>query len=105
LTDNRCRATIAGMAIGEALHAAEVPDHKSLALSLAGAVLVSSTGFALIFALFSWVPYHGMFWVAKLPPAKILLLVPIPVFLSSLLTVTMAVRGQRAIRKKRSNPS
>jgi hypothetical protein len=39
------------MATGEALDAAEVPDRKGLAFSLAGAVLVSLAGFALIFVL------------------------------------------------------
>ena len=39
------------MATGEALHAAEVPDRKRFALSLAGAILISSVGFALIMVL------------------------------------------------------
>jgi hypothetical protein len=77
---------------------------KQRILLLAGAVLIASAGFALIFALFTWLPYLGMLWVGKLPPAKIMILMPIPVFFLSLLTTALAVRGLRRIRKKHSNP-
>lgn len=44
------------MATGEALQASEVPARGRLALSLAGAVLISLAGFALILILVSELP-------------------------------------------------
>jgi len=44
------------MATGEALHSNEILDRKRLTWSLAGAVLISATGFSLILVLISELP-------------------------------------------------
>jgi dolichyl-phosphate-mannose--protein O-mannosyl transferase len=95
------------METGVAMHSAEVVDRKRLILSLAGAVAISVVGFGLILLLFAWLSslamMWGMMWLNKLPPGRIMLLVPIRIFFLSLLTTTMAMRGMQAIRKKHSN--
>jgi hypothetical protein len=87
------------METGVAMHSAEVVDRKRLILSLAGAVAISVVGFGLILLLFAWLSslamMWGMMWLNKLPPGRIMLLVPIRIFFLS--------RGMQAIRKKHSN--
>jgi hypothetical protein len=38
--------------------------------SVAGAVLIASLGFALVFCFFAWLPYQTLTWLDTLPPAK-----------------------------------
>ena len=58
------------MNFGVAIHSDEAPDHRRLLLSLAGALLVASLAFALVFLLFGSMPYVTLHWLSTLPRAK-----------------------------------
>jgi len=58
------------MNLGVAIHSDEAPDRKRLLFSLAGALLIASLAFALVFWFFAWLPYQTMAWLDTLPPAK-----------------------------------
>ena len=58
------------MNFGVAIHSDEAPDRRRLLFSLAGALLVASLGFALIFYSFAWLPYQMLTWLDTLPLAK-----------------------------------
>jgi hypothetical protein len=55
---------------GVAIHPDEAPDPKRLFLSLAGALLIASLAFALVFCFFAWLPWQTLTWIDTLPPAK-----------------------------------
>jgi hypothetical protein len=58
------------MNFGVAIHSDEDPGRRRLFVSLAGALLIASLGFALIFYSFAWLPYHTLTWLDTLPPAR-----------------------------------
>jgi hypothetical protein len=58
------------MNLGVAIHSDEDPDPKQLFLSLAGALLIASLAFALVFCFFAWLPWQTLTWIDTLPPAK-----------------------------------
>ena len=55
---------------GVAIHSDEALDPKRLFLSLAGALLIASLAFALVFYFFTWLPWQTFTWIDTLPPAK-----------------------------------
>jgi heme/copper-type cytochrome/quinol oxidase subunit 2 len=58
------------MNFGVAIPSDEAPDHRRLLFSLAGAVLIASLGFALVFLLFGSLPYVTLHLLSTQPPAK-----------------------------------
>jgi hypothetical protein len=101
------------METGETVQSAEFGDRKRLIFSLAGAVLIASADFAVVFFLFAWLPYRAFTRPETLPHFLLAMmrggstrifqslvpLIPLLVVLPVTIISTLAARKRRAARK------